>query len=809
MKTAFVSCLILALVPCAAVRADFQTGQLADLLLGVKDRPTISAADIAIDPLTQKVFVCDPLGSRVLRYSSVAAMQSNALPEAYIGQPDEFSTAPRLSKTGMQRPRGVTVDASGRLWVADSGHHRILRFNNASSLATGAAASGLLGQPNYSTMTSGTSENRLDGPGDLEVDAAGRLWVVDTGNNRVLRWDNAAALASDAFAAGVLGQATFAGSGPNTTASSLYGPQFLALEHSGSSLVRLWVSDTTNSRVLAFNFPATKANGAAADRVLGHADFTTFPAADPPTAASLDQPQGMAIQGADLWVADTGNRRVLRYANAGTKPNGGTADAVLGQFNFTEQALGSAVDHLAGPWAVAVAGARLWISDVGTDRLVRHENAAAKTGLAPADGTVAMAPAAAGTDLREITGTAIDPATGKLFVADLQKNRVVRYGSVQALQTGSLPEAVLGQPNFDVTDGGTTASKLRQPGGIHVDALGNLWVADTGNNRVLRFAGAGTLANGAGAAQVFGQSTFTASTAATSSTGMKAPAAICTETGFVPPFATIIQRLWVADTDNGRVLRFETPLNSANGAAASGVLGQSTFTSSTATLSSTGMSEPSGLAAEPNGRLWVADRAFKRVLRFDTAGTKANGAAANGVLLQVNFSGSGYDRTPGQLAVSPQGRLFVPIVNENRVLWFNSAGTMSNGSLHDGVLGQPNLVSTDYGDSFQGLTRPTSAVLDPGSGRLWVSDSILVKRYTPPIESQITTYGLTPQRNSALTILAKGSEIYQIRSSTDLVNWDTIEATHTVPANIGWQITSWTSAVPSSGPKKFYRLQVP
>ena len=79
----------------------------------------------------------------------------------------------------------------------------------------------------------------------------------------------------------------------------------------------------------------------------------------------------------------------------------------------------------------------------------------------------------------------VDPVSRKVFVGELQGDRILRYPSVAALVNGAPVEEVFGQINFGVEgeSGGTTGPT--DPGGMFLDHFGRLWVADTYNHRVL------------------------------------------------------------------------------------------------------------------------------------------------------------------------------------------------------------------------------------------------------------------------------------------------------------------------------------
>ena len=104
---------------------------------------------------------------------------------------------------------------------------------------------------------------------------------------------------------------------------------------------------------------------------------------------------------------------------------------------------------------------------------------------------------------------AVDPGTGKIFVADGDNYRVLRFASPAAMACGAPAEAVFGQADFESEANSATAEGLGYPNGITVDSAGNLWVADGDFHRVLRYAAASTRDSGAAADQVLGQADFT------------------------------------------------------------------------------------------------------------------------------------------------------------------------------------------------------------------------------------------------------------------------------------------------------------
>src|SRR5208282_3850236 len=77
-----------------------------------------------------------------------------------------------------------------------------------------------------------------------------------------------------------------------------------------------------------------------------------------------------------------------------------------------------------------------------------------------------------------------------LYVADESNSRVLGWNDVTAFTNGAPADLVIGQPDpysIACNSGGTSGSSLCNPSGVAVDAVGNLYVADAGNNRVLEY----------------------------------------------------------------------------------------------------------------------------------------------------------------------------------------------------------------------------------------------------------------------------------------------------------------------------------
>jgi DNA-binding beta-propeller fold protein YncE len=359
-------------------------GMPADLVLGQPDfnqgQPGGGQAGmmkpygVAVDPASGKVFVSDSYNHRVLRFAALAQLSNGMAAEGVLGQPDFNANLPASGPAGMNTPMGLWADPAGRLWVADRGNHRVLRFDAAASRQAGSPANGVLGQPDWEANSPVTAREGLRWPSSVVVDSAGRLWVADTGNHRVLMYLNPEVKANGANADGVLGQPDYTSGAVGAAQNRLNSPSGLAVDLDG----RLWVADWGNNRVLRFDNAASRRKGASANSVLGQKDFATtdyFVSQD-----RLNHPAGLSIDPAGrLWVVDQGNHRLVWFNQAALKPNGAEADGLIGQADFTSGAPnygGRSASTLFYPSAVfydTPAGA-LWAADTENQRILVYRS---------------------------------------------------------------------------------------------------------------------------------------------------------------------------------------------------------------------------------------------------------------------------------------------------------------------------------------------------------------------------------------------------------------------------------------------------
>jgi len=327
--------------------------------------------------------------------------------------------------------------------------------------------------------------------------AGGPLAVCDTGHHRLLVWGRVPE-ADDAPPDLVIGQRDRAGearnAGGTVGAATLNMPTGIA---AGQGV--LAVADAWNHRVLLWHGWPSSANRPA-DIVLGQPD-TTSAAANRglarPRADTLNWCFGVAIDGDRLFVADTGNRRVLVWDGIPTA-HGAPADLVLGQADFGCRDLdaggGAPGVGMAWPHMVAADADRVLVADAGMHRIMVWNRLPGRCG-APCD-VVLGQPDHARTDANRLGGPTraslsqpygVALTDGRVVVADTGNSRLLGFAAAR-LRTGADADALAGQAAFDRHGenrwGAAGRDTLSWPYGIAV-AAGLLAVADTGNNRVL------------------------------------------------------------------------------------------------------------------------------------------------------------------------------------------------------------------------------------------------------------------------------------------------------------------------------------
>jgi len=627
-----------------------------------------------------------------------------------------------------------------------------------------------------------------------------RLFVADTCNNRVLIW-NSMPTTNYASADIVVGQPDFTSSVSRCGRNGLNWPVSVAVAGS-----KLFVADTGNNRILIWNtIPTT--NFAPADVVVGWRDFETCQGPPPPDIPPaegnrilLSWPWGVWSDGTRLYVADTRVGRVLIWNSIPTE-NGAPADLVLGKPDFDHGSNPDDYDPLkypefmVTPRGIRSDGNRLIINDHngwlriwntipttnGTpcDFITQYSNSETEPGF---DGNRILVAQGHGiliwnsiTDFMDnkppniILGNPSFPGVSRdkmmslrsittdgqhIIVAERYGSRVLIWNSIPT-ENYTLPDVVLGQPDFD-TNMFLSQIGVDQVAGISTDGA-NLLTAHSGEARImiwkslpeekcqpadliLGWSDFNPASRIGGPGMVDGWGVFTDGTRVFAADQPRSKVLIWNTFPTVngqPPdvelgrageagryglnqpyrIASDGKRLVVADWLNNRVLIWNT-IPQENDAPADLVIGQPDFNSTEPRSGLDGLSEPISVFTDGK-RLYVGQRGLPcRILIWNTFPTQ-NGQPADIEIASFQIDSETMFISPYDI-FSDGEHLFVADNSGHRVLIWNAIPTNSN-QAPDIVLGQPNFNSTWASISRYGLNTPTCVSFD--GVHLWVGET--------------------------------------------------------------------------------------
>ncbi len=318
----------------------------------------------------------------------------------------------------------------------------------------------------------------------------------------------------------------------------------------------------------------------------------------------------------------------LRTPAASATSGDETADRVLGQVGFTYSAANLIDDrgvHFAGAVAVDRSSIpnRIYVADSDNSRVLAWADAGAFVSGAPADlvlgqpdafSSACNAGGVSATSLCYPYTIAVD-GVGNLYVGDFLNNRVLEYDT--PFESDTTADRVFGQGGSFVTGtcnaGGLSATSLCNPAGVAVDGAGNLYVAEYGNSRILEYDT--PLVSDTTADRVFGQGGSFVTNACNG--GGVSATSLCNPLGVAVDGAG---NLYVVEYNNNRVLEYDTPLVSDT--TADRVFGQGgSFVTNACNgggVSATSLCNPAGVGVDGAGNLYIAEYGNSRVLEYDT-----------------------------------------------------------------------------------------------------------------------------------------------------------------------------------------------
>jgi uncharacterized protein (TIGR03437 family) len=524
-------------------------------------------------------------------------------------------------------PTGVAVDSAGNLYISDFYNCRIRKVSN--GVITTVAGSGP-GSPGGFSGDNGLATNaQLSAPAAVAVDSAGNIYIADFGNNRIRKVSNGVITT-------VAGNGATGFSGDNGPAinAQFNGTEAVALDSAGS----LYIADTQNNRI-------RKVSNGVITTVAGNGTSGFGGDNGPAISAQLALPQGVALDPAgNLYIADSINWRIRKVSNAVI-----TTVAGSGISGFTGTSLGdngpATSAALDGPRVVAVDTAgNLYIADTDNSRIRKVSNGVITT--VAGNGTLGFsgdnAPATSA-QLNHPTGVAVD-APGNVYIVDSFNSRIrkVSNGVITTL-------AGNGTSGFSGDNGPAATNALNYPTGVAIDIAGNLYIADTNNNRIRKVSN-GVITTVAGT----GTSGFSGDNGPATNAKLAAPSGVAIDSA---------GNLYIADVGNNRIRKIWNGMITTvagNGFAGSGCDGGQATKSA--------LNHPTGVASDSAGNLYIADYEDNRICRV-----------SNGVITTVagngksDFSGDNGPATSAKLAgpygvgIDPAGNVYVADSGNSRI----------------------------------------------------------------------------------------------------------------------------------------------
>ena len=501
-------------------------------------------------------------------------------------------------------PEGIALDGSGNLYIADT-YDCVIRqvaagTNIITTVAGTTAGIGTFSNCGYNGDGVAATSATLNVPAGVAMDAAGDLYIADGLNFVVRRVDATTHMITTV--AGTPGVAGFSGDGGAATSAKLncfssFGlcDPFVDLPF-GIALDgagNLFIADSGNNRVRRVD-ATTHMITTVAGGGLGDGG--------PATSAVFGEPTGLAASPAgDIFIGDNANQRV-RKVLASTGAISTVAGSGVEGFSGDSGAATSATLGSANA-LIRDSSGNLFFSDGTTNSRVRRVDAVTGlittvagggTGCAAQTDAVGDGCPATSAALSTPTGLALDSA-GNLYIADTGNNRIRRVDAVTAIIT---TVAGTGTAGYNGDGIAATTAQLSNPRDVTFDDSGNLYIADAANHRV-RVVSGGTINTYAGN----GTAGFSGDNGPATAARLTNPRGIA--------FGTF-GNLFIADSNNGRIRRVDAATGiittvAGNGLAAfAGDGGDSVLASFDATAY---------LAVDSSDNLYIVDELNNRIRR--------------------------------------------------------------------------------------------------------------------------------------------------------------------------------------------------
>jgi trimeric autotransporter adhesin len=582
----------------------------------------------------------------------------------YLGD-HRLATAASLA-----HPTSVAIDANNNLYVSDEDHCEVRKIS-ASGVITRFAGIEICG---YSGDGGPAAVAMLAAPFGIAFDGQGNLLIADQGNNRIRKVTPAGVITT------VAGNGTFgySGNGGPATLAMLGAPEGVFADTSGT----IYIADSANLVIRSVDALGV------IQAVAGNHLPGSGGAGDggPATSAPLGFPTSVVGDGTGAFYFAEESGRVRKVDSTGTITTYAGNGPVTHQGNQGNGDGGPATSASTGvPFGLLLSGSELYLTTdtnvwaVDTATQIIHIIAGNGVEGFNGDGSDKLS-----TSFSQLFGLTFN-AGGDLIVADANNGRVRKISSSTQMVT-TIGGGYVG-------DGGLgPAAALNLNTGAHIafDAVGNLYIPDTDNNRIRKVSLSGTI------------STF-AGTGLSAYSGDGGPASLATLSHPTAVAADAFGNIFIADAGNGVVRKIDN-------------------TGTISTLARPGFGlQPilPGIAVDSSGNVYASDGLFG-IWKITPSGSSTLVA---GVQFGIGFNGDGIPATqaelnlPGGVAIDSAGNLYIADWLNNRIRKVDTGGIISTVAGN----GVPGFSGDGTAATAAMLSGPTDVTLD-GNGNLYIAD---------------------------------------------------------------------------------------
>ncbi len=593
---------------------------------------------IAIDG-SGNLYVADTGNNTIRKITASGAVSTLAGTAGSTGSTDGFSSSASFS-----RPSGVAVDSLQNVYVADTGNSTIRAVDFAGNVTT------LAGSAGHSGSASGAGTvARFNSPVGVAVDVLGNILVADTGNQtlRKISLSGGVTVYTIGGSAGLQGTADGAGA-----IARFNGPSALAVDTLGN----LYIADQGNDTIRA---SGTNLLGGSSGSNSNSAGNSSTPASGSSGSSNSNSGSNSNTSGGSSGSTTNSSGSNSNTSGSGSGSSSGTGSAASGSSDPAASSVSPTTSGGAGffvrPAGVVLdASGNLYVADANNHTIKKVTPSGAVSVFAGTSGVVGSVDGiGTSAQFSQPAGMAID-VTGDIYVTDTA-NAVIRKISPSGIVT-----TVAGSvATRGTTDGTGTAALFNAPAGIAIDGAGNLYVADSSANTVRKITPSGVVTTVAGSAMVRGETDGTGSDALFNN-----PTGIAVDG---------LGNLYVADTFND-IIRKITPAGVVTTLAGSaGISG---------TFDGTGglslFNNPTGVAVDSAGNVFVADSGNATIRRINPAGTVTTIAGIPAISgFRDGAGSSALFNQPQALVTSSTGQIFVADTGNALVRKIASDGTVS------------------------------------------------------------------------------------------------------------------------------------